>query len=143
MTNVLSLYREAEDRQIGVLPYRLPLTGSMSIETPGGACYIGIDEAALRSEPDKLVHLAHEMGHCVTGAFYNRYARRDLRRKHENRADRWAIERIIPRDDLDLAVAGGCTTLWELAQHFGVTEAFMRKAVCWYTNGNLADELYF
>ena len=26
---------------------------------------------------------------------------------------------------------------------FGVTEEFMRKAVCWYTHGNLATELYF
>ncbi len=143
MTDVLSLYREAEARQVAVLRYRLPLTGSMSIEMPGGTCFIGIDESVMKSEPDRLVHLAHELGHCVTGAFYNRYARCESRRKHENRADRWAIERLIPREDLDLAVAEGRSTLWELAQYFNVTEDFMRKAVCLYTHGNLADDLYF
>jgi len=40
-------------------------------------------------------------------------------------------------------VALGCTDLWMLAEHFGVTEGFMRKVVCWYTHGNLAADLYF
>lgn len=37
----------------------------------------------------------------------------------------------------------GVTQPWELAEHFGFTEAFMKKAVCFYTHGNLATELYF
>ena len=31
----------------------------------------------------------------------------------------------------------------ELAEHFQVSEEFIRKAVCLYTHGNLAAELYF
>ena len=34
-------------------------------------------------------------------------------------------------------------TVRRLAEYFGVTEDFRRKAVCWYTYGNLAAELYF
>ena len=64
-------------------------------------------------------------------------------KKHENRADKWAIQRLIPLPELDAARADGHTELWELAEYFGVTEDFMRKAVCWYTHGNLATELYF
>lgn len=67
----------------------------------------------------------------------------DIRKKHENRADKRAIELRLSADDLDQAVADGHTDLWDLAEHFGVTEEFMRKAVCWYTHGNLATELYF
>ena len=66
-----------------------------------------------------------------------------VRQKHENRADKWAIQTLIPRDALDSAVAGGCTDLWSLAEHFSVTEELMRKAVCWYTYGNLNADLYF
>jgi len=66
-----------------------------------------------------------------------------LRQKQENRADRWAIETLISPGELDDAVALGCTDLWMLAEHFGVTEGFMRKVVCWYTHGNLAADLYF
>ena len=64
-------------------------------------------------------------------------------RRHENRADKWAIQKLIPVSELDDAVAEGCTELWELAERFGVTESFMRKAVCYYVHGNLATELYF
>ena len=66
-----------------------------------------------------------------------------MRRKHENRADKWAIQRMIPEDALDDAVADGCTDIYSLADRFGVTEDFMKKAVCWYTYGNLATEIYF
>ena len=83
------------------------------------------------------VHLAHEIGHCVCGAFYNPYSSFDIRQKHEHRADKWAIKKLIPVDELDEAVAAGHTELWDLADYFGVTEEFMKKAVCWYTHGNL------
>ena len=81
---------------------------------------------------------------CISfRSFYNEYAACDIRKKHENRADKRAIELRLSADDLDQAVADGHTDLWDLAEHFGVTEEFMRKAVCWYTHGNLATELYF
>ena len=67
----------------------------------------------------------------------------DSRQRHENRADKWAIRRLIPAKGLDIAVAEGHTELWDLADYFGVTEELMRKAVCLYTHGNLATELYF
>ena len=68
---------------------------------------------------------------------------RDKGQAHENRADKWAVKRIIPVDELDEAVADGYTEIWELAEKFGVPEPFMRKAVCLYVPGNLAAELYF
>jgi hypothetical protein len=37
----------------------------------------------------------------------------------------------------------GYTEFWELAERFGVTEEFAKKAVCYYVHGNLASELYF
>ena len=40
-------------------------------------------------------------------------------------------------------MAAGHTEIWDLADHFGVTEGFMRKVICYYTYGNLATELYF
>ena len=53
------------------------------------------------------------------------------------------MERALSTQELDEAVASGCTELRELAEHFNVTEEFMKKAVCWYTHGNLACDLYF
>ena len=143
MVDLTSLYRTAEQEQIEIIPYPLPQTGSVALETEDGHYYIGIDYDSLTDPRDRLVHLGHELGHCICGAFYNRYAKMDLRQRHENKADKWAIHKIIPESALDDAVAMGCTQLWELAEHFHVPEDFIRKAVCLYTHGNLATELYF
>ena len=64
------------------------------------------------------------------------------KQKMENRADRWAIRKLIPREEFLSAVAEGCTTVWQLAERFNVTEEFMKKAMCYYTHGNLAYQLY-
>lgn len=140
MRSLEALYTLAEQQNIPVIPYRLPESGSLSVMVDG-SCAIGMDPQIQGSR--ERVHLGHELGHCLTGSFYNFHAPLDLRQRHENRADKWAIHMLVPVEALDDAVASGHTTLTELAEHFGVTEVFMRKAVCLYTHGNLATELYF
>lgn len=138
-----ALYELAEQQDIPVLLYPMGASGSMSVMTDSGACYVGMDPALADGGVRERVHLAHELGHCVTGSFYNIYAKVDSRRRHENQADKWAIRQLIPVEKLDDAIASGCTEQWELAERFGVTEAFVKKAVCYYVHGNLATELYF
>lgn len=140
---IQALYELASQQNIEVLSYPMLENGSMSIMTEDGACYIGMDDSILDGAAAERVHLGHELGHCVTGSFYNIYAAVDYRQRHENRADKWAILRLIPVEDLDDAIASGCTEVWELAERFGVTEPFVRKALCYYIHGNLATELYF
>lgn len=142
MYPVAKLHRKAAQLNIPIYSYHLPYNGSMSLQTEQG-CVIGMDPSVEDGDVLERVHLSHELGHCATGSFYNRHAQCDLRRRHENRADKWAIRELIPVRALDDAIATGHTTLWELAEHFGVTEGFMRQAVCYYTHGNLATELYF
>lgn len=137
------LYQIASDNGIPIILLDIPENGSMCIQTETQRCYIGMDYSVLEDENTRRVHLSHELGHCRTGAFYNRWAARDIRQKHENRADKWAIQKLIPQDKLDEAVAAGYDDIYSLADHFNVTVAFMKKAVCWYTHGNLAADLYF
>ena len=140
---IQALYDLAEENNIRVRNFPLPEFGSLSVQTDVGDCYIGIDANIQDGSIQERVHLAHELGHCVTGSFYNRYSSFDCRQLHENRADKWAIRQLITEDDLDQAVAEGHTEVWDLAEHFGVTEQFMRKAICLYVHGNVAEELYF
>ena len=137
------LYDLATEQNIEVIQYPMRENGSMSIMSPSGLCYIGMDESIQDGGVQERVHLSHELGHCITGSFYNIHAAIDNRQRHENRADKWAIKRLISQDDLDNAVANGLTEIWELAEFFGVTEEFMKKAVCYYIYGNVAAELYF
>lgn len=138
-----ALYDLAVQQNIEVIPFPLPDSGSMSLMEEDGSCYIGMDNSVRDGGIQERVHLGHELGHCLTGSFYNIYAAVDCRQRHENRANKWAVTTLIPVDDLDEAVAEGCTELWELADRFGVTEDFIKKAVCWYVHGNMATELYF
>lgn len=140
---ILALYDLAKQQNIEVIQYPMSINGSMSIMLEDGSCYIGIDESVQDGGVQERVHLSHEIGHCATGSFYNIHAAIDHRQRHENRADKWAIQQLITVDDLDEAVAQGYTEIWELAEHFGVTEDFVKKAVCYYVHGNVATELYF
>ena len=143
MTELLALYQKAEQLHIPVYHLPLPVVGSVSAMDEKGRCAIGLDLPHRRTRNELRVRLAHELGHCVTGSFYNRHSPCDCRRLHENRADKYAVRTLIPEAALDAAVAEGHTEPWDLADYFGVDEAFLKKAVCLYTHGNLAAELYF
>lgn len=139
---LMALYRLAEQEDIPVDCFELRKRESLSLMDTDGSCYIAINPLFLDDSTDEKIKLAHELGHCETGSFYNQHATQDIRRKHENRADRWAIRRLVPRAEYESALADGCTELSELADRFGVTPEFMRKAVCLYTYGNLAADQY-
>ena len=140
---IQDLYTFAKQQNIEVFSYPLPQTGSMSFMEDNGECFIGMDDSVRDGGTQERVHLGHELGHCVTGSFYNIHAAVDCRQRHENRANKWAIQALIPVEELDDAIAEGCTEVWELADRFGVTEDFIRKTVCYYVHGNVAAELYF
>ena len=143
MRRLNELYRLAETESITVDFFKLNRKEALSVMDESGCCYIAIDPFRLSGCQDEQTKLAHELGHCCTGSFYNIHSPFDIRQKHENRADKWAIYHIISEDELDEAVAEGYTEIWDLAEHFNVTEDFMRKVICWYTYGNLDTELYF
>lgn len=131
LRDTLSLYRLAEENQIDV--DFLPLRRAHSLSLPLGRRYgIAMDPAKFASSADEKVKLCHELGHCVTGSFYNRYAPLDVRQRYELHADRWAIAQLIPKQELEDALADGITEIWDLAEHFGVTEPFIKKALRHY-----------
>lgn len=132
MADLLDLYDLAEIHNIGVYWFDLGAAESLSLQMEDGSCAIAMDPWRLPTVADETVKLAHELGHCETGSFYSRYAARDVRQKHENRANKWAYKKLIPEDELKNAVRQGYHEPWELAEYFGVTEAFLRGALKYY-----------
>ncbi len=124
----------AEKDGISVSYINCPESGSISLMTDDGVCYIGLDEGIANDEPLQKVRLAHELGHCKKGAFYNRYSKFDIISKHEYRANKWAVQNLIPYDDFVKACRQGYTEVWQLAEYFGVTEDFVRTAHDIYVN---------
>jgi len=123
-----SLYDIAEDDNIEILSFDLPLVCSMSHMTSDRDCYIGIDYNRIESQREERTILAHEIGHCTQGAFYNRYSKVDIKSRHEYRANKWAVGTLIPFDEILEALTKGYEQVWELAEYFEVTEDLVKKA---------------
>ena len=131
MTTTSELYEIAEKKNIKIDAFHLKNTVSLSLIDEDNDCFIALNKDNTENE---LEHLAHEIGHCITGSFYNRFAAYDIRTKHEWRADKWAIKKLIPADELKYALSHGITEVWELAEYFNVSEDLIRKAYEYYKN---------
>lgn len=131
------IYEEAEAD--GVSVHFLPLEALASLSVPQ---HIGLDLRKLPTLAQENTAAVHELGHVTTGSFYTVFSPFDERRRCEIRADRAAITRHIDPAELNRLLEQEKRPLWEIAEHFGFTEEFIRKAICLYTQGNLATEQY-
>lgn len=127
MKSLIDIYNMAEKENIVVDCRSFLRAESMSHMDTDGDCYIAIDPMRLISLVDEKNKLAHELGHCVTGSFYNLHSRFDIRQRHEVRADRWAIEQFLSVDELNEAICNGICTVWDLAEYFDFSEQFIQK----------------
>lgn len=143
MNQFNSLLSCADEHGIDIDWFPMKQAESLSVPLGNDRYGVAIDPTKIRSCADLKHKLAHELGHCMTGAFYNRYSDFDCRQKYENRADRWAINNLVPAEDFRAAIAKGLVEIWDLAEHFDTTEDLIKKAMCFYTYGNLAVDLYF
>lgn len=126
------LYDISESENVPVYSFQMNECESISVLQDGN-CFVAIDPMKLQSETEEKEKLAHELGHCVTGAFYNEYAAYDIREKHERRANNWSIENLIPKEEFFAALKDCfCANRFELAEHFNVSEDFMQMALDYY-----------
>ncbi len=125
------IYKIASDNGITLDFYPMQRARSAAIDL-GGKYFVGIDPAVLGSPSLERVCLAHELGHCQTGSTYNLYSPLDLRAKHERRADNWAVQLLVPLNELEDALKGGYRDIPSLAEYFSVTEEFMQKVIDFY-----------
>ncbi len=129
------IYQEAESDGVGI--HFMTMESCACLSIPG---HLAVDPAKLHTTPEETTAVAHELGHIATFSFYNVNSPFDERQRCENRADRAAILRHIDKEELLALLHNGVTEPWELAEHFGFTEEFMKKAVQLYTKGNLSTE---
>ena len=121
---------EAESLGIAVYTAPLPRSGSISVEMAGDY-YIAVDSSRA-AESLQRVRMAHELGHCTTGALYLPRCPIRSRRKCERIANEYAYRKLIPRKDLLRAIKDGDTEPWQIAERFNVPEDFAYKAMKYY-----------
>ena len=125
----VKLYSLAEKQGVKVDRFDVEKNSSVSVKM-GKKLFVAIDNRL--SGAGEKVCLAHELGHCITGSFYNIYSPFDVREKHEKRADKWAINKLVPKTRFSAALKEGYDNIYSLAEYFGVTADFMQKAVEYY-----------
>lgn len=101
---------------------------AFSVMFANGECAIAIDYANINNSADERVIITHEIGHCETGTFYTQYSCLNIRSRCEYRADKWAIKKLIPKNEMVSAMKKGYYEIWQLAEYFNVTEEFIKKA---------------
>lgn len=142
VSKLIELYNLAEADGIDVDWLPLTAAESLSVELSDGSRCIAIDPWKMDTLAKETTCLAHELGHCKSGGFYTQYSTHDIIEKHEYKADKFAVLKMVPLEEYQHAVNEGHTEIYDLADYFCVTEDLMKKAVCYYAYGNLNYELY-
>ncbi|MFR7722193.1 MAG: ImmA/IrrE family metallo-endopeptidase [Clostridia bacterium] len=123
------LYQFAEnDNDITVISAECDEYKALSLLTPRGKCFIGMDYNEIKTEREERQYLAHEIGHCVKGAFYSPEADISTILKQEHRADAEAIKYLVPKEELIEALKSGLTEIWQLCEYFDVDVKYIRLA---------------
>lgn len=132
----IDLYALAEKEHIPIDEHCPEEIVAMSVRLSSGKKIISLSEDSAHLDPadsrsayTKLECFAHEMGHCVTESFYEGYSPLERRSKHEHRANCWAVEYLMPFPEICQAIQEGYKEVWELAEYFNVSCAFVEKAL--------------
>lgn len=129
------LYELAEKEGVQIDTFNLQKNAALSIEDGEGRCYIALAPNLPRRQ--EKAALAHELGHCLYGGFYNRYSPYDRIEISERKATKWAIKKLLPitwiREQLDK----GLQFYWEFAEEADLPEDFVAEAFEYYTNAGL------
>ena len=124
---IAKLYELVDAENITVFSASCPNSGALCIRNDTtGKCYIILDKN--NPKEAELELLAHELGHCMTGAFYNPNSPFDINSKHEYKANKWVVEQLVPKLDMENAFKNGIIEVWELSEYFGVSEELIKKA---------------
>lgn len=125
MNKALSLYRELHEAGVSCFSWTLGSEKAATIELKGAyALFVDFDNIASAAEEAAVI--AHEYGHIATGTTHRVCSPYDLVERHEHRANKWAIEKLLPRDELYALYADGLTQPWEIAEHAALPEDFVR-----------------
>ena len=86
----------------------------------------------LKTNKERKCVLGEELGHYFTSVGDILNLKIESNKKQEIRARNWAIQKLVPFDELILAHQQGYVSVYELAERFDVTEDFMKEAILFY-----------
>lgn len=137
MEKIFTLYNELHNAGVKCFSWELRDQKAAVIESDG-AYAIFIDPNSIGTMAEETIIVGHEAGHIATGTTHHICSPYDLVERHEYRANKWMINRLLPRDELYQMYHDGCTEVWEIAEHAALPESFVRMAMEYYHAQELA-----
>jgi len=131
MTRLELLYNEIDNSDITHIPTKSTRNPAYTLRVNRDYAIV-MNERAFSSNAQRLVVLAHEKAHCDTGAVYSAYAPLITMEQCEARANKGSVYMLMPLGDLIDAFEHGITQIYELAEHFEVTEVLVTFALNLY-----------
>lgn len=110
----------------------VPMRELRAMSFPEG--WIAMDSSKFASMIEFKCELAHEIGHCETGSFYNIYSPFCLKAQCEHQANKRAAAILMPYREVVEALHLGFVTAWALADYFEVTPEFAEMALGVYSD---------
>lgn len=117
-------YAEKKGITVDIMPFLKNKSGSVEYM---GNYSIAINSKLMENSAEERTCVAHEIGHCETGAFYVIGTNKIQREKAEAQAKRWAVKKLIPKKEFSGLLKQGYQK-WELAEYYNVTEDFIETA---------------
>jgi hypothetical protein len=134
------LYKIAESDGINIFLYSLPIgVVSMSVQDHDGDCHIALDTKAIGTGSIGRLCLAHELGHCETNGFYTPNAPTTERGRMEYRADKWAVNHLVPFSLYCETILDGRLSEWEQAECWDVPPEYVSVVHKVYERTRLED----
>lgn len=138
MITLEQLHQEAHDNDIEVFTHNFEFGKSSRCMQEGDFKAIIINSSVVDTNAKKRVALSHELAHFETKTLY--YFNDDFnssmdklnRRKLESKANACAVNKILPHELIQKAIASGNKEDWEIAEYCEVTVEFLLKAMCSY-----------
>lgn len=100
------------------------LCGNNNPPVIGLSKFIGLDNERRCIMAEELGHHFTSAGQCLPKKFYSYNERVNITRA-EYKALKWAANYLMPEHDLLDTLKSGIEEIWELAEHFNVTEEFV------------------
>lgn len=132
MSSLSAVYQDVRQLGITLIPYSIGFTDAATLEMDG-RYGIFLDFEQFETMADYTAALAHEVGHCATGATHAVRSPFELIARHEHRANRWHYERYLPFSYLKSLMEQGYTEPWQLAEVSGWPESTILAALHYYT----------
>lgn len=139
LERLYQLYDEMSQKGLRLFDWKLTEDKAATINMDGNYA-VFIDTRKIHTIAEETCTVAHEYGHCATGATHAVCSPLDLIEKHEYKADKWAAHKLIDPNKLRQAAADGYIEAWQLAEQFHVTEDFLRRVVYIYQCEGLLPE---